>query len=127
MSRSTYLLAVLAVAATAACSNGPADTTPTDNLDRVEIPEDFSFVTKKSVALKVRAAASVVENGAALEVKREDGRILYMGPIQAGQDVDLKLNLPTKDEAVTVTLQSNDTAQSARVLIDSGEATAEFE
>ncbi len=127
MSKSTHLLATLAVAVTAACSNGPTDTPPTENLDRVDIPEDFSFVTKQSVALKVRAAASVVDNGAALEVKREDGRILYMGPIQAGRDVDLKLNLPTKDEAVTVTLQSNDTAQSARVMIDSGEATAEFE
>ena len=91
MSKSTLLLAVLALVATAACSNGPNETDPTQNLDRVEIPEDFSFVTKQSVALEVRASADAVADGAALEVTRAAGRILYMGPIHADRDVALKV------------------------------------
>ncbi len=127
MSTLKNLATLAALALAVACSNAPAEKAPEENLDRVEIPEDFGFVTKKPVALTVRASASALERGAALEITREDGRRLYMGPIQPERDVEVKLTIPAKDDAVRVNLLSNETTRSTTVMIGSGEGTAEFE
>lgn len=127
MPRLNHLATIAALALAAACTTSVDEPPATENLDRIEIPKDFAFVTKKPVALTVRASADAVERGAALEITREDGRRLYMGAIRPDRDVQLKLTVPSKDESVRVNLLSNDTTRSAKVMIGSGEGTAEFE
>lgn len=126
MSKTIAALLSFALLAPLACTNGPDDGPP-QTLDDIAIPEDFAFETKRPVALTVRASADVVQQGAAVEIARDDGRVLFKGPIVADRDLELKVAVPTKDRRVRVKIMNRETTRSAEIDIEGGEGAAEFE
>ena len=97
------------------------------SLREVQVPADFTFATSKPVALTVAAESGAIggEQGA-LEVARADGKVLYRGPITAGERLALNLAIPSKDERVEITLRANDKETKASVAVINGSANQLF-
>src|SRR5687767_7796915 len=109
MNRLSSLVLGFALAAPIGCyDQAQAPQNPT-SLREVQVPADFTFATSKAVALTVAAeeAAIGAEQGS-IEVARTDGKVLYRGPIKAGEPLAVNLAIPSKDERVDITLRANE-------------------
>lgn len=119
-------LAFLGVAACAPGTSTDGKSQPT-SLREVEIPADFTFATSRPTALTVSADPAILTNGAAaLEIRRPDGAVLYRGPLQAGQPLDLSLSVPTKDEHLELVLTAEGREMVAQVAVADGQGSHQF-
>lgn len=112
----------------AACADGPS--TPQTNpgsLQETAIPADFTFQTNRAIRVAVSASPAMVQQGAALEIVRADGRRLYRGPIQADRAVVLDAVIPTKDNTVSARLLARDEVRTAQIDVSSGNGVTRFE
>ncbi len=96
-------------------------------MEDVSIPSDFTFQTNRAIKVAVSASPAAVQQGAALEITRADGRRLYRGPIKANRPVVLDAVVPSKDTNVSVRLLARDQVRTAQVDISSGNANTRFE
>lgn len=111
------------------CSQGATpDATPsTGALEDVAVPSDFTFQTNRAIKVAVTASPAAVQQGAALEIVREDGRRLFRGPIRGNRPVVLDAVVPTKDSNVSVRLLGRDQVRTAQVDIRNGNGSTRFE
>lgn len=117
-----------AAALVSACATDEApNPNPQGSLEDVTVPGDFTFQTNKPVALSVTASADAVQQGAALEIVRADGRRLYRGPIRANQPVALDVVIPSKDQQVQVRLLGRDATRTAAIDVSNGRGATRFE
>ena len=111
----------------AACADDPSGSDAPDHLKDVTVPADFTFQTNRAIRVAVSASPALVQQGAALELVRADGRRLYRGPIQADRAVVLDAVIPSKDDSVSARLLARDAVHTAQIDVRSGDGVARFE
>lgn len=117
----------LALALLSGCTEQAAPAQPT-TLGDVQVPSNFTFATTKAVALSVTASADKIggEQGA-LAVERNDGKVLYRGPIAASKPLAVKLMIPSKDDELRLRLFAKTGELTQQVAVTSGDASYRFE